>query len=276
MFGFQEPKYVFYDFAEEAGYSIIRHSSIIKPGMKKKILFFSFICLAVLAVAAYSKGYLGSFFISQNNLADLNIQKETPKPAETTLIAVGDIMLSRGVDSKIKKNGADYPFAKVSDYLKSGDIVFGNLETPIANGRVIKPGELTFRADPGIETTLKDNNFSVISLANNHTGNFGQQGFKETFDLLKEQNIKYAGAGENATEAYSPAIVESNKIKFAFLAYGSASLVPVSYGAADGRAGIAFLDKEKMAAAVAEAKKQADIVIVSMHAGTEYIYTPIE
>ncbi|MDD5569291.1 MAG: CapA family protein, partial [Candidatus Pacebacteria bacterium] len=43
-----------------------------------------------------------------------------------------------------------------------------------------------------------------------------------------------------------------------------------------GRAGIAFLDKEKMAAAVAEAKKQADIVIVSMHAGTEYIYTPME
>ncbi|MFA5013720.1 MAG: CapA family protein [Candidatus Paceibacterota bacterium] len=248
--------------------------------MKKQ--YFFIIPLAILVVSA---GFLRwaifgdhSSIAQTDLLASLSVNQIVPQgPAEASLIAVGDIMLSRGVAVKIKQNNSnDYPFLNVKDYLKTGDIVFGNLETPIATGREIKPGELTFRSEPGLEKNLKESNFSILSLANNHTMNFGENGLKETFDLLNSQGIKYAGAGNNANEANAPAIIESNGFKFAFLAYSYSSMIPASYGAIDTRAGIAFMDIEKMKIAVAEAKRQVDFVIVSMHAGTEYIYTPIQ
>jgi poly-gamma-glutamate synthesis protein (capsule biosynthesis protein) len=175
---------------------------------------------------------------------------------------------------KMAKNGTDYPFLKISDYLKTGDIVFGNLETPISEGRKILPGEMFFRSEPGMEKQLKAVNFSILSLANNHTGNFGTEGLEQTFKYLSEGGIKYVGAGENTDEANAPMYIESNGLKFAFLAYVDIDFTPKEYGATDKSAGLAFMNKEKMATAIAEAKKQADFVIVSMHWGNEYQTKP--
>ena len=64
------------------------------------------------------------------------VTQEIPKKAaEISLIAVGDISFSRSVERMTKIHGIDYPFSKISDYLRSADIVFGNLETPITAGR---------------------------------------------------------------------------------------------------------------------------------------------
>ena len=72
-----------------------------------------------------------------------------------SLIAVGDIMLSRGVAGRIRRNNdPNYPFLKVKDYLKTGDIVFGNLECPVTDGRKIVSKEMVFRADPRPRTPL--------------------------------------------------------------------------------------------------------------------------
>jgi len=100
--------------------------------------------------------------------------------------------------------------------LKTGDIVFANLENPIAEGRTIKPGEMFFRADPNLVSELKDNNFSILSLANNHSGNFGTDGLKQTFQYLNEAGIKYVGAGENYEVANSPVFLKKNGLTFAF------------------------------------------------------------
>jgi poly-gamma-glutamate synthesis protein (capsule biosynthesis protein) len=221
------------------------------------------------------------------------VTQEIPKKAaEISLIAVGDISFSRSVERMTKIHGIDYPFSKISDYLRSADIVFGNLETPITAGREISSGEMIFRSNPDTEMALKNAGFNILSLANNHTMNFGQAGLKDTFKYLKQAGIKYVGAGENSDEAYRPVYLEikevnpvrnraqtqasaiSNGVKFAFLAYHNPKIVPVSYGAAIGRAGTAFIDIEKMAAAVKEAKQNVDFVIVSMHAGDEYIDKP--
>lgn len=188
---------------------------------------------------------------------------------------VGDVMLSRGVAKRIKAHGDNnYPFLKTRDYLKTVDIVFGNLETPIIPGREIQKREMSFRADPGVEEALKATGFSIVSLANNHTPNFGDKGLRDTFQYLSKAGISYAGAGLNEQEAYSPAFVEKNGLKFAFLAYGDSAFMPRSYRAGERRPGIAFLEKERMVSAVKAAKDNADFVIVSMHAGNEYIEEP--
>ena len=190
-------------------------------------------------------------------------------------MAVGDISFSRGVERIVRKqNDISYPFLKIRDYLKSADLVFGNLETPITEGPEIPDFEMVFRSNPGTEQALKEAGFSVLSLANNHTSNFGEQGLKDTFTYLTEAGIKYVGAGNNKQEANQPVYFEVNDLKFAFLAYNDTDVVPFSYEATSNHAGTAFMRIEKMREAVKEAKQKTDFVIVSMHAGIEYVNKP--
>jgi poly-gamma-glutamate capsule biosynthesis protein CapA/YwtB (metallophosphatase superfamily) len=233
-----------------------------------------FIALVVIALAAIS------FFIwrdsspAQTTEQPKTEQKQEEKPRESkelTLIAVGDIMLSRNVAAKIRANNDfNYPFLKTRDFLKTGDIVFANLESPITEGPVVKTGEMSFHADPGVEQALADAGFNIVSLANNHTPNYSQKGLLDTFDLLSKAGIKYVGAGKDTMDAAKPVFMEKNGIKLAFLAYNDSDVVPSSYAASESRAGTNFMDITKMKQAVIEAQKQADLVIVSMHSGTEY------
>jgi poly-gamma-glutamate synthesis protein (capsule biosynthesis protein) len=192
-------------------------------------------------------------------------------PPEVSLIAVGDIMLSRNVADKIRKhNDFNYPFASTSAWLKSADAVFGNLESSITPGPVVPTGSFTFHADPGAEAALAAANFKVLSLANNHLPNYGPKGIADTIMYLDQAGVTHTGAGKNPAEASLPALLEIKRIKFAFLAYNDSDVVPPGYGAAGNRAGTALMDPAKMQASVREAKKQADLVIVSMHSGKEY------
>ena len=209
------------------------------------------------------KGELTSFF------------KPRPKEVEVNLIAVGDIMLSRNVDGKMEEHkDYKYPFLKTAQFLKSTDITFGNLECPITPGRDIKTGEIVFRAD--IESTegLKYAGFDILSLANNHTPNFGQEGLKNTFKYLSQAGILYVGAGQDEEEAHTPKIFEKDGIKISFLAYNDSDVVPPSYEAMGNRAGTAFMNIEKMKADVRKTKTKSDFLIVSMHSGTEYAKNP--
>ena len=190
---------------------------------------------------------------------------------KVSLIAVGDIMLSRYVARKIAAvQDAHYVFRKVRDYLSRGDIVFGNLECPIAAGRKIGTGEMVFRAEPGIETVLKKTGFTVLSLANNHMPDFGERGVNETLHFLNTAGMQSAGAGSNDWEAYSAALVEAKGFRFAFLAYNDHDVVPPRYQAGPERAGTALMDIPRLTAAVREARHVADFVVVSMHSGHEY------
>ncbi len=189
-----------------------------------------------------------------------------------TLFAVGDIMLSRTVAQRIKAKGTVYPFKKVRDFLKTGDVVFGNLENPIIAGRRIKPLEMSFRVDPGLEGELQKAGFTILSLANNHTPNFGQEGILSTIKLLTSVGILFVGAGKDADEAYAPVFFTKKGVRFAFLAYNDSSVVPRSYKATRVKAGTAFLDMKKMKTGIEEAKRNADIIIVSMHTGNEYTH----
>ncbi len=194
-----------------------------------------------------------------------------------SLIAVGDISYSRGVSRVIrKKNNVDYPFLEVSTYLQKADIVFGNLETPITSGPEIPDFSMIFRSDPGMEGALKKANFSILSLANNHTPNFGSQGLRDTFYYLKKEGIKYIGAGKDKYEANRPVYIIRKGMKVAFLAYNDPNVVPPSYEADVNHPGTSFMNILHMRQVIKYLKKgsKADFIIVSMHAGTEYSSEP--
>lgn len=193
---------------------------------------------------------------------------------EVSLIAVGDLMLSRVVADKIRQHGPEYPFLQVKDWLKTGDVVFGNLESPLTPGRHIEPYEMIFRADPSVAASVRAAGFSIVSLANNHTPNFGNQGLLDTFANLAEQQIVYVGAGHNTAAANEPKYLTVRGLTFAWLAYNDRDVVPVAYEATSNTPGTAFMRPDTMIAAVRAAKTKADFVVVSMHAGDEYATAP--
>ncbi|WP_161821623.1 CapA family protein [Sporotomaculum syntrophicum] len=190
------------------------------------------------------------------------------------LVAVGDIMLSRYVAQKINEhNDPNYPFAGVKWFLQDGDIVFGNLEGPLTPGREIKIPEMVLRTDPCMAAALKDAGFNILSLANNHVPDFGEQGIQDTMCYLDSTAIYYAGAGNNEQEAFAPRYMKVKGVKLAFLAFNDLTFVPDSYMADDGP-GTAVLKPEKVAAAVREAADNADFTVVYLHAGIEYASKP--
>jgi poly-gamma-glutamate capsule biosynthesis protein CapA/YwtB (metallophosphatase superfamily) len=189
-----------------------------------------------------------------------------PMGGEVSFVFVGDISYSRRVEKEVKKNNdINYPFLMVADYLERADLVFGNLETPITPGREIADNEMIFRSNPGTEIALKNAGISIVSLANNHTSNFGEKGLSDTVTYLDRAGIKHVGWPLNTVEVYSPTLFEVNKVKFAFFAYVDPGLVDGSKFS---------LDESKIFREISNAKNTADFVVVSMHAGSEYVNKP--
>lgn len=249
----------------------------------KKTLLFTIITVIILGgfgclfFKALRPGAPGSSSAEANFAAFKEQKLRLPVRQEPVcLVAVGDIMLSRGVAGEIKKHGGDpgHPFAKMKSYLKSGDIVFGNLENPVTPGREIMLPERILRADPGVAEALREAGFTILSLANNHLPDFGTRGILDTFQYLEQAGLGYAGAGRTEREAYAATYTEAKGIKLAFLAFCDPVLAPEDRLAGADHPGVTGFDQEKVQAAVREAREKADIVVVSMHAGTEYEPAP--
>lgn len=232
--------------------------------------------LLTVGIIIFSFFVLWSYFNTPTNFLvnpKTILTTTTTKPAEVSFLAVGDIMLSRGVAYKIGKHTPEYPFEKTKDILWKSDLVFGNLEGPILEGRTIQNNEMVFRIDPNLVSTLSGNNFGILSLANNHIPNFDEEGIKSTITKLGYQNIYTVGAGKGE-EAYQPTIINVKGIRIAFLAYTDPIMVPVSYGASEEHYGTAFMDSSRLDKDITSAKEKADLVIVYMHAGEEYETKP--
>ena len=199
---------------------------------------------------------------------------------QITLILVGDIMLNRGVEYMIKTRGDgdfSFPFLKIAEELQRADILFGNLEGPISD-KGEKVGSIySFRNNPEAIEGLTFAGFDLISLANNHAFDYGREALEDTFLRLKTAGIDYLGAGFSEGEAYSPIIKEIKDIKIAFLAY--TNLGPETWKAGEENSGIAWIsenDFEKIKKDIENTKSQADILIVSLHSGEEYLSEPTQ
>ena len=187
----------------------------------------------------------------------------TPRNNEPiTIAAVGDIMMASPFpnDSRMPPNdGADL-FREVTPVLSAADIAFGNLEGPIIDDGIsakCRPGStqcFAFRVPTRYGRYLKAAGFDVMSVANNHAGDFGFAGRASTQRVLDEQGIKYAGSLEPAaTIAYLN--VKGKKVAF------------IGFGHNNGMPNVNDLDGARRL--VTEAKRNADLVIVSFHGGAE-------
>lgn len=200
-------------------------------------------------------------------------QQAPASSSERTLLFVGDVMLSRGVGRIMKANDDwTYPFQAVAEALRAADLTFANLECPVSDvGRDLHH-KYSFRADPRVIAGLKFAGFDVVSVANNHMFDWGNEALVDTVRRLRESGIVPVGAGANDLEAHYPRRVDLGGVKLAFLAY--AAIAPKEAAAGPARPGIAWLAPERVLADIRFARPIADVVIVSLHWGVEYARQP--
>lgn len=203
-----------------------------------------------------------------------SIVQETVHQEEEELVLsfAGDMMFDKSVSGFIKSKGEDYVFQGYEKQLKSSDIVFGNLETALSNsGQPVLDKEHTFRSNPRLAPFMKKYNFTAMSIANNHTLDYGRAAFVETMKNLKENGISYGGGGHNKKEAAEGVIIEKKGLKIGFIAF--TSVIPnVDWYAGEKRPGIIGAYKvheAEVLAAVSGLDSKCDILVVSVHWGKE-------
>ena len=183
-----------------------------------------------------------------------------------SMVFVGDIMLADKVGQGIR--GGHDPLQPFASILKKSDIRVANLECVIAtNGEAVdKP--YTFRAHPRVVSLLK-RHVDAVSLANNHTGDFGQIAFKQMLEWLQQEKLPYVGGGMDLLEAHKPLMFEQQGLRIALLAYNE--FFPRSFEADVDKPGHAWSDDEQVVADIRDAREKhnADLVLTFMHWGFE-------
>jgi len=186
-------------------------------------------------------------------------KKEDSEQTTVSVIAVGDIM-----------PGSDYPaeylppddgkdlFNNVKGIIRKADIAFGNLEGTFLNqGETVKNCSdplkcYAFRIPEHYVSLLTDAGFDILSIANNHVGDFGDFGRKNTTEILEKAGLKFAGLTD-----YPSAVFEKDSIKYGFCAFAP------NVGTLDIRD---IAESQKI---IKELDSKVDILIVSFHGGAE-------
>ena len=214
----------------------------------------------------------GTRDIGQMPVAVLPSVSPTSSPKSATLLFAGDIMLSRSVgDFMAAHNDWVWPFADIASVTRSADIAFANLETTVSTRGTKNGCGFCFRSDPRAMSGLVFAGFDVLSVANNHTWDYGPQAFADTLQYLATDDISAVGGGRTVAEARAPVILTAGDARVAFLAY--TNLLPASAAATATGPGVNLYDPVRMNEDIAHARTLADIVVVSFHGGTEYMTT---
>lgn len=191
-------------------------------------------------------------------------------PATVRIVFVGDIMLDGG-PGHIVTNGGD-PFAPVAPLLRDADLTVGNLECAITREGHAVDKPYTFKGPRSAMPLLKKY-FSAVSLANNHSGDWGRAGFADELVLLKDAGLPWFGGGANEREAHRPLVLTANGRRVAFLGYND--FPPRSFAAKRNAPGTAWLVERDVVRDIRTARQQADLVILFLHWGEELEETPL-
>lgn len=178
-----------------------------------------------------------------------------------TIIATGDIIPARSVNFQVlQRKDFNWPYLKTFGLTQNADITLANLESPqIKNCPATNEG-MIFCGDWRNIQGLKFAGVDIVSLANNHAGNYGREGIRETIEYLQSAGIDSVGSN------FANLVIKDIRgVKFAFLGFNDVG---------KNQPGVSNVDEEEVKSKVAQAKAQADVVIIAFHWGTEYQSQP--
>ncbi len=202
---------------------------------------------------------------SSTETAPPTTQPATDEPTARVLL-VGDVMTGRGL-ADLFASSPDEVLAGVRHLIAAVDITAANLESPLTVRPHTSSNVNQLQADPATAVTLSAAGFDVLSLPNNHTMDSGPDGLLDTIAAADDAGLLTVGAGADESAAYAPLVVTANGINIGFLAF-DATGVGDEAGA---EPGVARWDEGRAIAAVEDLSSRAEVVIVSVHGGTEYL-----
>lgn len=189
---------------------------------------------------------------------------------DQTLLALGDIAFRGRHEDK----ATDLIFEEVLPCFKQADFVVANLESPLVTGAANPvPGKCTLRGSTEWAAILKKSGIGLVTLANNHMMDYGEEGLFSTMAALDDAGILHVGAGNDRLAACHPVFTEIAGRKIAFLGRSSVEVSSRSY-ADIGLPGIAFLNEDELVYSIRQCRNNADIIIVMMHWGIEEYHCP--
>jgi poly-gamma-glutamate capsule biosynthesis protein CapA/YwtB (metallophosphatase superfamily) len=198
---------------------------------------------------------------------------EPPTSPTLTLSLVGDLMLADRVGAVAKAKGTGYLLAAVSPLLTTDDLTIGNLECAVATGGTPAEKQYTFRADPAVLPGLRAGGIDAVSVANNHTLDYGRTALLETLSHLKAATLPAAGAGANTAAAGRPILLTAAGKTVALVA--ASRVLPAGWHAGAGTPGIAgAYNPAGLLRAIKGARSTATLVVVYLHWGIERALMP--
>lgn len=203
-------------------------------------------------------------------------------PRHFTVLAAGDVLLHPALwaqaarDARnLGRTGYDFDpiFTSAKPRIAGADLAICHLETPIGQPGGPFHGYPVFAVPPAIATTLHDVGYDTCSTASNHSLDDGLPGIDRTLNALDAAHVKHTGTARSAHEAATPDLLNVNGVMVAQLSYA------FGFNGARRPAGKAWsanlIDVPAILAAARRAKQDgAEVVIVSLHFGTEYQQAP--
>ncbi|MFC0551624.1 CapA family protein [Planotetraspora thailandica] len=232
-----------------------------------------------------------TLFLCGDVMLGRGVDQILPRPGDSALreMWVRDarayVELAEAVNGPISRPvGFSWPWGDALRVLDAvaPDVRVLNLETSVTRSDEFAPGKAVhYRMSPDNLGGLTVARPDVCALANNHVLDFGRRGLRESLDALTEAGLTAAGAGRDARQAWRPAAVPlPGGGRALIFSFGTASSgIPPGWAAADDQAGLAFVLKPSDAAAadvvdrVSRAKRPGDIVVASIHWGTNWGYS---
>ena len=185
---------------------------------------------------------------------------------QVSLVFAGDTTLDDEAGALIERGGD--PLAGFAGLFAQADIRIANLECVVATTGTAGSKNYTFRAHPRVLPVLR-RHLDGVTLANNHSGDYGREAFAQMLGLLRQAGLAQAGGGMNLREAHTPWIVERQGLRIAILSYNE--FMPRSFEADHDAPGIAWSEDEQVLDDIRAARQmhKADLVIPFMHWGWE-------
>lgn len=222
------------------------------------------VTVSLLVAAACADGGAGDATSPGVDRSDV---AEATRSATARVLLVGDAMLGRGI-APIIDGDSEGLFRDVRHVIRSADIAAVNVESPLTDREHEASNPHELEADPASARLLASAGFDIGGVANNHAGDAGRASVLDSIEALNTAGMRAIGGGSDLEEAMAPAVIDANGLDVAFLAFdvsgqGMAATV-------DG-AGIAHWDAALCEHAVQQAREMADIVVVGIHGGIEYL-----
>ena len=196
---------------------------------------------------------------------------------------VGDVMLARGYDEPgglIDQHGPEWMFIPTKAIFgDAADISVCNNEMPFTDEGERHPTKsIAFRARPANVAGLVYAGIDVVSLGNNHAGDYMRRGLEETLETLDAARIRWTGAGLDEYQAFTPTYWTERGTSLAFLGMCNRTGREYNYqpflDAATNKFGFAYLIEPQLGMSIAAVKPLADLVVLQLHAGIEYDTDP--